>query len=696
MKKTLCLMMAVMVAVVLAACGNPAATETKTTSELEQESPGIVVFADSVLEARVREAMNKPDGDITIAEAEAVTELQLSTDYTPSEPEEGTIITDLRGLEYFTNLENLELHFHAVTDITPLAGLTKLHSLSLGGNPIADITPLSGLTNLGWLTLFNCQAQDYTPLANLTMLGGLLMDYSTISDVSMLSGLTQLWWLGLSNTQVSDVSPLAGLVNLTKLQLEGCPITDYSPLVNIYPNLEEVDFAIASSLRELGFAPIDNQPQVESYKSDEIIVQVHHAEWGELENRDDANAVKLCKNYGTENEIIIIYYPGNRSYLVTSNTQDFRYTYDTQNEHIDMEYSGGDVDAFMGVAYDEVDPYPVLTPIKDFSKVLTDTFGASADILYNLPRENVDASASSLAELGFVMDDNAHIANYGNDMMSIAINHAAWGEIPEGLELEVDAITIYWLTDSGNRLITGYYPDSQTYAFGIGRDAEILANYFYDQASGTFTFNTGDRQSVESAVNATLGETGSEDVLLAPVALYNDALESAFGMTADEIFALPMGANEADKSSLSGLGFSADESTASYLYESHSEQYYSVQIYNPEWGYWDEGGDVRFFTPFSDEYRVVVTYFNDENKFLVKADDNNGSGASYEFFVDTSEHIDGWCGNDELTVEEYFTIAINNSDITDIYLYPIDLMVKYTEKTFGMSVVDLYNLPFES
>ncbi len=696
MKKTLCLMMAVMFVVVLAACGNPTATETATTSESVQESPGIVVFADPVLEARVREAMNKPEEDITISEAEAVTELQLSTDYTPSEPEEGTIITDLSGLEYFTNLENLELHFHAVTDITPLAGLTKLHSLSLGGNPVADITPLSGLTNLEWLTLFNCQAQDYTPLANLTMLGGLLLEYSTISDVSMLSGLTQLWWLGLSNTPVSDVSPLAGLVNLTKLQLEGCPITDYSPLANIYLNLEEADFTIVSSLRELGFTPIDNEPRVESYKSDEIIVQVNHAEWGELENRDDVNAVKLCKNYGTENEIIILYYPESRSYLVTSNTQDFRYTYDTQNEQIDMEYSGGDVDAFMGVAYDEVDPYPVLTPIKDFSKVLTDTFGVSAGILYNLPREKANTSASSLAELGFVMDDNAHMANYGDDTMSIAINHAAWGETPQGLELEANAITIYWLTDSGNRLIAGYYPDSQTYAFGISRDAEILANYFYDQASGAFTFETGDRQDVESAVNATLGETNSEDVLLAPVALYNDALANIFGMTADEIFALSMEANEVDKSSLTGLGFWADESTASYLYESLSEQYYSIQVYNPEWGDWDEGGDVRFFTPFSDEYRVVVTYYNDEGKFFVKADGNDGSGASYEYFVDTSEHIDGWCSNGELTVEEYFTIAINNPDITDIYLYPVDLMVKFTEKSFGMSVADVYSLPFES
>ena len=30
---------------------------------------------------------------------------------------------DIDGLEYFKNLESLDLSFHAITDITPLAGL---------------------------------------------------------------------------------------------------------------------------------------------------------------------------------------------------------------------------------------------------------------------------------------------------------------------------------------------------------------------------------------------------------------------------------------------------------------------------------------------------------------------------------------------------------------------------------------------
>lgn len=537
MKRTIYLILALLMILGLAACGAPVGDTAPTQTEMPAiQKPEVVAFDDPLLEKMVRGAMDKPDGDITLEEAGAVTELVLSIEW-QQEPAEGTQIKDISGLENFTNLENLELHFHAISDISPLTGLTKLNSLSLGGNPVADITPLSGLTKLGWLTLFNCQAQDYTPLANLNDLGGLLMDHSTISDVSMLSGLTELWWLGLSNTQVSDVTPLAGLTNLKKLQLEGCPVTDYSPLAGIYPNLEEADFTIVSSLRELGFSPIDNAPQVESYKTEEIIVQVNHAEWGEQPNKDEVNAVILVKNHGTENEIVIIYYPDTMAYLVFSNSRDFRYTYDSQNKEMNIEYGEENANAFMEQAYDAVDPYPVITPIRDYSKVLTDTFGVSADILYNLPREKVEAS------------------------------------------------------------------------------------------------------------------------------------------------------------SLAALGFIPDKDNACCLYEQHEPRYYSIEINNPEWGNLKDGGDVRFFTPFSDEYRIVVTYFVDEKKFVAGVDDNDGGGASFEYFAKTGKHIDVWCSDNKITVEKYFKNAIKDSTVEDVYLYSVQLMQQYISDMFGMSIDELYALP---
>lgn len=539
MKKAVCLILAMLMILSLSACNAPAMADTTPSQSMTtttQTKPEIVVFQDPLLEAMIREAMGIPSGDITVEEAGKVTELILNIDW-QQQPVEGTQIKSISGLENFVNLEKLELHFHAIKDISPLKGLTKLTALSLGGNPVEDITPLKGLTELSWLTLFNCQAEDYTPLANLTKLGGLLLDHSTFSDAGILSGLTELWWLSLSNTAVSDVSPLAALVNLTKLQLEGCPVTDYSPLSDIYPNLEEADFVIVSSLREIGFSPINNAPQVESYKIEGMYIQVHRIEWGERENKSEENSVLMCKNYGTDNEIMILYYPDTMTYLVFSSAADFRYTYDVISDEMNIEYGGENADAFMEQIYDEVDPYPAMTPIKDFTRTISDTFGVSPDILYYLPRE------------------------------------------------------------------------------------------------------------------------------------------------------------KADSSSLLSLGFKPDEDNACYLYEQHDPWYYNIEVNNPEWGNLKDGGSVRFFTPFSDEYRLVVTYFADEKKYVVGADDNDGGGASFEYYADTDVYMDIWCSDKKSTVEMYFKNAIDDPAAEDIYKYSVDLMNKYIRDTFGLSVTELFALP---
>ena len=70
-------------------------------SEPEGEESFIVNFPDPNLEAEIREALNKPTGDIY------ATELSLLTGFNPSNQE----ISDLSGLEHCTGLLGLELGF---------------------------------------------------------------------------------------------------------------------------------------------------------------------------------------------------------------------------------------------------------------------------------------------------------------------------------------------------------------------------------------------------------------------------------------------------------------------------------------------------------------------------------------------------------------------------------------------------------
>jgi len=157
-------------------------------------------------------------------------------------------------------------------------------------------------------------------------------------------------------------------------------------------------------------------------------------------------------------------------------------------------------------------------------------------------------------------------------------------------------------------------------------------------------------------------------------------------MTADALYALPF-----QPISLKSLGFFPDQPNAVCLYEQRGERDYNIEIHRPEWG--EKEYDVRFFTPLSEDYRIVVTYNIAERKFVVGGDDNYQGGASFEYYIDTNVYNDVWCSNNEMTVEEYFINAYNDPGIEDVYLHSVELMEQYFTDRFGMTFEELYSLP---
>jgi len=469
-----------------------------------------------VLEAAVRGALGLPEGGVTLAQAQAVTRLDLSNAYQrylTDEPQ----ITNISGLENFTNLENLDLSYHNISDISPLAGLTRLTSLALGGNPVADISPLAGLTGLNLLVLSDSQAQDYSALANLVDLQVLMLDHSAITDLS----------------------PLAGLTHLRQLYLASCIVDDYAPIETLYPALEQKDFTIASTLMELGF---------------------------------------------------------------------------------NMDY------------------------------------------------------------------DN-HQASFENQDASFAVQHAAWG--PPQEEWQANSVRLSSDLRDGYVLKATFYPELDAYAFGMGKDGQKVLDYVYDASTGNFSIGEGDRSSYEQAVRAAMDVMEGEDALLAPVRFFNDTVKNTFSRSAKGIFAMPF-----EPPSLRSLGFYADQPNAVYLYEYRSENFLNdvnMEVHRPEWG--PKDFDVRFFTPLSEEYRIVVTWHQADRKFIASSDDNDQGGASFEYSIDTGEHVDIWCSDKTLTVEEYFIKAYNDPAVGDVYQHSIDLMTNYIRDAFGMTVEELYGLP---
>lgn len=79
-------------------------------------------------------------------------------------------ITSLVGLEYATNLRQLDLGDNDITTLDPLAGLVYLEGLDLSINQISDVSPLAGLSELRYLVLSDNQISDISPLSSLTEL----------------------------------------------------------------------------------------------------------------------------------------------------------------------------------------------------------------------------------------------------------------------------------------------------------------------------------------------------------------------------------------------------------------------------------------------------------------------------------------------------------------------------------------------
>ena len=197
-------------------------------------APVVVSFADANLEGAVRQALDKPEGELTSADLASLTRLDA----------DDLNIESLAGLEHATALSYLALIGNPISDVSPLASLTKLEELDLNGTSIGDagVASLSSLTNLTFLDLGGTSIGDagVAELTSLTKLEELNLHSTSIGDagVASLSSLTKLEDLGLSNTSITDVSPLLSLTNLQWLWLRRVTTLSAASINTHIPALE--------------------------------------------------------------------------------------------------------------------------------------------------------------------------------------------------------------------------------------------------------------------------------------------------------------------------------------------------------------------------------------------------------------------------------------------------------------------------
>lgn len=505
----------------LTACTAPVGVSpaSATPAKTEPTAPVAIVFTDPALEAMVRGSMGKPTGDITVAEAESVTQLNLSNEWQRYISEEMTI-HNIDGLEFFKNLESLDLSFHAVTNITPLSGLKKLTSLSLRGSPINDIAPLAGLTSLKVLTLSGCAAQDYSPLAMLVNLNFLMLD----------------------NASITDVSPLVSLTNLKYLYLAGCPISNYFPLSDIYQSLEQKDFIIAFTLDELGFI-MDNDGKQAIYDGDRASMRINHIEWG-APPEDWKKDCILTDFEQNDHTILIGYYPSSDAYVIMANkdgNQVMNYVYDHANDIFFLNDKDRDsLEQLVRAIFTDTDAEDVLlTPIQTSHGIIIEMLGVSADTLFELPFDETDAlpfGQLTLKDLGFVPDEANAVCLYEQRegiIMNLEVHRPEWGE------KEYDFRFYTPINDYG--LVITYHMNEQRFQVSSDLGETYAVFYYFLKDGSTVDGVVSGAATVKEYFQNMYNDPEITDIYSYSVRLVEQYISDAFGLSIDELCTLPVG-----------------------------------------------------------------------------------------------------------------------------------------------------------
>jgi len=151
------------------------ATETATIPQ-QPKTTSEKLIVDPIVEKAIRESLKKPTGELTEADLEKVTELELDRKQ----------LTSVKGLEKLTQLESLHLPHNKLTNVKGLENLTQLKELPLDDNQLTSVKGLEKLTQLEGLWLPRNQLTDVKGLEKLTRLTELdLMDNPALTKAQI-------------------------------------------------------------------------------------------------------------------------------------------------------------------------------------------------------------------------------------------------------------------------------------------------------------------------------------------------------------------------------------------------------------------------------------------------------------------------------------------------------------------------------
>jgi len=200
--------------------------ETRTlTIDSTKSSYEIVKFNDKYLYKDLKEGTlskyiilcNDKENTLLIEKSakEAINEGILFTEY---------MISDLTGVEYFTNITYIGATDTKVKNFNILKHMPKLRALYSGSNDIDNIDSLKDLTSLTTIELFDNNINDISVLKNLTKLNEINLSNNKIRDIESLKDLNNITILNLSKQKIEDNIEIAYSSKMSEAKVPLPPI----------------------------------------------------------------------------------------------------------------------------------------------------------------------------------------------------------------------------------------------------------------------------------------------------------------------------------------------------------------------------------------------------------------------------------------------------------------------------------------
>lgn len=172
----------------------------------------VAVFRDESFERAARAFTGTPEGEISVAQLNGLTELSLEGE-----------IADLSDLRYFTGCRSLSLRSGALRSLETLPACT-LETLRLTNCPLTSLEGIGSLPALRELYTENCPLRELGDLSHCLELRLLSLEGADVSSFQSLRPLTRLAELSLSNCALHELRPLLGLSSLSDLRFTDCDL----------------------------------------------------------------------------------------------------------------------------------------------------------------------------------------------------------------------------------------------------------------------------------------------------------------------------------------------------------------------------------------------------------------------------------------------------------------------------------------